>query len=83
MFASRRRGLCLMDRATDKAVAVLERELASSDNEVVRHYAALALEDIGEKARPAIGTLKKARNEDYEYVKRVSTRVVNTLEKSL
>ncbi len=76
------RALCLMDRSTDKAVAILERELASNDNEVVRHYAALALEDIGEKARPAIETLEKARNENYEYVKRVSSRIVNTLEKS-
>lgn len=76
------RALCLMDSATDKAVAILEHELASNDNEVVRHYAALALEDIGEKARAVIETLKKARKEDYEYVKRVSTRVVNTLEKS-
>ena len=76
------RALCLMDRSTDKAVAILERELASNDNEVVRHYAALALEDIGEKARPAIETLEKARRENYEYVKRVSSRIVNTLEKS-
>ena len=76
------RALCLMDRSTDKAVAILERELANNDNEVVRHYAALALEDIGEKARPAIETLEKARRENYEYVKRVSSRILNTLEKS-
>ena len=76
------RALCLMGKATDKAVAVLGRELASNDNEVVRHYAALALEDIGEDARPAIDALKKARGEDYEYVKRVATRVVSSLEKS-
>lgn len=76
------RALCLMDNSTESALPVLERELAHSNNEVVRHYAALALEDIGEKARPVIETLKKARNENYEYVKRVSTRIVNTLEKN-
>ena len=73
------RALCLMDNITDAALPVLERELTHSDNEVVRHYAALALEEAGEKARPAIEALKKARNENYEYVKRVATRIVNTL----
>ncbi|MCK4292390.1 MAG: sulfatase-like hydrolase/transferase [Planctomycetes bacterium] len=75
------RALCLMDNMTDAALAVLERELTHSDNEVVRHYAALALEEAGEKARPAIEALKKVRNENYEYVKRVATRIVNTLER--
>ena len=74
------RALCLMDNAAESALPVLGHELSHSDNEVVRHYAALALEDIGEKARPVIEMLKKACNEDYEYVKRVATRVVNKLQ---
>ncbi|MCH9021432.1 MAG: HEAT repeat domain-containing protein [Planctomycetes bacterium] len=76
------RALCLMNSSTDKAVAILEHELAGNDNEVVRHFAALALEDIGTKAHPAIESLEKAGKEKYEYVKRVSARVVNTLKMS-
>jgi len=45
-----------MDRE-EIALPVLLREL-KNDNQVVRHYAALALEDIGEKAYPALEDLK-------------------------
>ena len=71
------RALCKMDM-TEKALPVLISELKNS-NQVVRHYAALALEDIGEKARPALEVLKAARNDKYEYVKRVANRLVDVL----
>ena len=62
----------------DEAILVLLRELKNS-NQVVRHYTALALEDIGEKARPALEVLKAARNDKYGYVKRVANRLVDVL----
>jgi len=63
----------------ETARAVLMKELREAKNEVVRHYAALGLEDMGETARPALGVLRPARQDSYEYVKRVATRVVNKL----
>ncbi len=65
---------------TGKAVEVLVKELKTADNEVVRHYAALGLQDLEEKALPAYYALVKARKDPYEYVKRVATRVTNNLE---
>jgi len=75
------RALCLIDRS-DEGLPVLVRELKYKDNEVVRHDAALALEDIGLKARPAVEALKTARYDPYEYAQRVATRIVNTLQGS-
>jgi len=72
------RALCKMDKE-ETALPLLLRELRNS-NQVVRHYAALALEDIGEKAYPALENLKAAKNDKYEYVRRVANRLVNTLE---
>ena len=72
------RALCRMNME-DIALPVLLREM-QGDNKIVRHYAALELEDIGEKARPALDALKAARNDSYDGVRRVATRVVNTLE---
>ena len=72
------RALCKMDRE-EIALPVLLREL-KNDNQVVRHYAALALEDIGEKSRPLLGFLRAARNDSYEYVKRLASRLVSILE---
>jgi uncharacterized sulfatase len=75
------RALCLIgDKADSKALAVLIKELQQSDNEVVRHYAAAALEDIGPRAKPALGIIKKARTQKYEYVKRVTTRTADALD---
>jgi len=72
------RALCKMGMA-DEGLPVLRRELTDKDNEVVRHYAALALEDIGEAARPALDDLKAATNESYELVRRVAIRAVDIL----
>jgi HEAT repeat protein len=75
------RALCLMDeRVNSRALAVLVKELQTSDNEVVRHYAAGALEDIGPKANSVLSIIKDARGQTYEYVKRVTTRIVSKLE---
>ena len=72
------RALCMMD-LRDDALPVLLRELGNSD-QVVRHYAALALEDIGERAYPALEALKAARNDKYEYVRRLANRLVSVLQ---
>jgi arylsulfatase A-like enzyme len=72
------RALCKMD-AEEKGLPALMQALSNKD-QVVRHYAALALEDIGEKARPALGTLRRARGDKYEYVRRVADRLVSVLE---
>jgi len=72
------RALCKMD-LEDRALPVLMREL-KNDNQVVRHYAALALQDIGEKAYPAIEDLKAAKNDKYEYVRRVANHLVSILQ---
>lgn len=75
------RALGLIDKTVDsEALAVLVRELQGSDNEVVRHYAACALEDIGPKAKSLLAAIKEARGQNYEYVKRVTTRIADTLE---
>ena len=62
------------DKPDSRLIAVLTKELQQSDNEVVRHYAAAALEDMGPKAKVALGAIKQARSQKYEYVKRVTTR---------
>ena len=75
------RAVCLIgDKADSKALAVLVKELQQSDNEVVRHHAAAALEDIGPKAKVALGVIKQARTQKYEYVKRVTTRTAAALD---
>ena len=63
----------------DEALPVLVNELRNKDNEVVRHYAALALEDMGENARPAIPALQQATKDKYDFVHRVATRIVEML----
>ncbi|MGD8240131.1 MAG: sulfatase-like hydrolase/transferase [Armatimonadota bacterium] len=73
------RALCKMGMVGD-GLPVLRQELVHKDNEVVRHYAALALEDIGEAARPALDDLKAAKDDSYGLVGRVATRAVAILE---
>ena len=63
----------------EEGLPVLVRELRHAENEAVRHYAALGLEDLGERARPAYDALQAARDDPYEYVKRVAVRVTDTL----
>jgi hypothetical protein len=63
----------------DKGLPVLRHELKGGD-QVVRHYAALALEDIGTKALPALEDLRAAKNDGYNYVQRIANRLVGIFE---
>jgi arylsulfatase A-like enzyme len=72
------RALCRMD-LEGKGLPVLIEGLKDED-QIVRHYAALALEDMREEARPALEALRPAREDKYEYVKRISNRLVGTLQ---
>jgi arylsulfatase A-like enzyme len=70
-------GIGEKDQARDVWVTLLKE----SKNEVIRHYATLGLEHMGEDARPALPAIINARDNDpYEYVKRVTTRIAGTLE---
>jgi uncharacterized sulfatase len=60
------------------AVDVLEKELQNSE-ETVRLLAANALDELGEKARPALKSLKAALNDENRYVVRTVNHAVNTL----
>ena len=71
------RALGLMG-AVDKALPVLTKEL-SNEERVVRHYAALALEELGDAARPALEAIKKATKDSYNCVVRVTERIVSNL----
>lgn len=73
------RALCLMGEA-GQGLPVLRKELTNKENEVIRHYAAMALEDIGDVARSALDDLKAAREDPYDLVKRVAVRTVEILE---
>lgn len=73
------RALCLMG-LVEEGLPVLREELRNQDQEVVRHYAAMALEDIGEAARPALDDLRAATKDKYDLVKRVATRTSEILE---
>jgi arylsulfatase A-like enzyme len=72
------RALCKMGME-DKGLLVLRHELKGGD-QVVRHYAALALEDIGTKALPALEDLRAAKNDGYNYVQRIANRLVGVFE---
>ncbi len=68
------RALCLLG-GEHEALPVLLAALKNED-QVVRHYAALALEDIGPvKAEPAMAALREARSDPYEYVQRIARRL--------
>lgn len=65
---------------TQPALEVFQKLLSGSENEAVRHYAALGLENMEENARPALPAIIHARDNDpYEYVKRVTTRTAASL----
>jgi len=74
------RAFCRMGRSP-QALKLLVEELQNKDNKIVRHYAALELEELGDKAGEYIEEIRAARNDSYDGVKRVTTRIVNTLEK--
>lgn len=70
---------------TGYGLPVLRAGLSDRD-QIVRHYAALALEDIGVRcAAPALDDLKAAlrRPNQYEYVLRVGQRLVAAIEREV
>ncbi len=74
------RAFCRMGRSR-QVMKILVEELQNKDNKIVRHYAALELEDLGDKAEEFIEEIRAARNDSYDGVKRVTSRIVSTLEK--
>lgn len=73
------RGLLRAGRHEEAALSSLMGEL-ESPHEWVRLHAALALDDIGDKARPAIPLLKNAlKDTDNKYVVRVVNHALNEL----
>jgi HEAT repeat protein len=74
------RAFCRIGR-NRQAIKLLVEELQNKNNKIVRHYAALELEDLGDKAGEFIVKIRAARNDSYDGVKRVATRIVSTLEK--
>jgi len=72
------RALCMIGMETS-ALPVLISEL-KSQNEWVRLNAAIVLDEIGEKARPAIDALKEAlKDKENKYVVRVANHALNVL----
>jgi len=68
-----------MDRLKE-ALPVLERELAS-EQEWVRLNAAIVLDELGARARPAIPALHQAlKDKQNKYVVRVANHALNALE---
>jgi uncharacterized sulfatase len=74
------RAFCRMGKVR-QVLPLLARELQNKENKIVRHYAALELEELGDKAGEFIEEIRAARNDGYDCVKRVTTRIVNTLKK--
>ncbi len=74
------RAFCRMGREQE-VLALLVQEMKNNKNRVVRHYATLELEDLGEKARPVLEAIRAARKDKYQYVQRVTSRIVDNLEK--
>ncbi len=73
------RALCLMDR-DGEALPVLRAEL-KSEHQWVRLHAAIALDGIGEKARPCIAALHEAlTDQPNKYITRVANHTLNVLE---
>ena len=75
------RALFHMERDDSGTLDVLISELESS-HEWVRLKAAIVLDEVGEKARPAIPAMKQARQENKpvnKYVARVTNRALNQL----
>jgi N-sulfoglucosamine sulfohydrolase len=74
------RAFCRMGRKQE-VLTLLAQEMKNNKNYVVRHYAALELEDLGEKARPVLEAIRAARKDKYQNVQRVTSRIVERLEK--
>lgn len=68
-----------MNYDTDKALEVLKNEIQSRDK-WIRHQAALALDEIGEAARPLLPLLREAmKDHENKYVEHVLTHAVEAL----
>ncbi len=74
------RAFCRMGEI-QQGLQLLVKELKNKDNKIVRHYAALELEELGDKVSEFIEDIRKAQNDTYDGVKRVTTRIINNLEK--
>ena len=72
------KALCLWGEEK-QALPVLVKTLKSEVQGSARHHAAVALEAIGEKARPALADIQAATQDEYDYVQRVSSRIVKKL----
>jgi uncharacterized sulfatase len=72
------RALCRMDVCED-ALQTLEASLRN-EHEWVRLHAALVLDEIDEKARPAIPALQSVMDDENKYVVRVANRALNQLQ---
>ncbi len=64
---------------TGRALPVLSKALGSG-NQMVRLYAANAVDYIGERARPLLPVMKKMRDDEYEDVRKVMKWAVAKLE---
>ncbi len=64
---------------TGRALPVLSKALGSG-NQMVRLYAANAVDYIGERARPLLPVMKKMREDEYEDVRKVMKWAVAKLE---
>ena len=62
-----------------EVAASLARHLGN-ENHAVRLYAIHALEELGQNARPAVPAVRVASSGKYEYVRRVSNRILRKLE---
>ncbi|MCH9022154.1 MAG: sulfatase-like hydrolase/transferase [Planctomycetes bacterium] len=62
----------------NEVIASLARHL-ENENHAVRLYAIHALEELGKNARPALPAIRTASSGKYEYVRRVSNRILRTL----
>jgi uncharacterized sulfatase len=74
------KALCLWGEEK-QALPVLVKALKEEVQGSARHHAAVALEAIGDKARPALPDIQAASKDGYDYVQRVSGRIVRNLGK--
>ena len=72
-------GLCTND-VHSRALAVLADTLANSHNSG-RHWAAVAIEAIGDNAKPIWQNVKAAENDKYSYTQRVVKNIIENREK--
>ncbi|MFW5980861.1 MAG: sulfatase-like hydrolase/transferase [Halanaerobiaceae bacterium] len=62
----------------DKGLPVLI-EMLNHENKIIRHFALLDLEELGEIAASKLDVIEKSKEEDYEYARRVADRLTSKL----